>query len=241
MKKLLLTIITLSIITLNGCYDPDTATVRINLGNMPVAHHEPKSFIDRILGLFEKDAYAVPADIVKVHIAAYSGDALLATASINSGDVQLDQKGNDYVELDVPAGKNITILVVGELYIGQGTPYAEYYGYSKVDLETGITSTVDVAVYNNTATHGNYPSWSTLLAFTYHSLSESLTWNNIGFKVKYHVYGNINPQTENYVLLYSGYDTSISNVGYYYGNRIYLEFEPFSLKTSYFTASTVQD
>jgi len=45
MKKLIPAIITLSIITLNGCYDPDTATVRINLGNIPIAKHEPKSLL----------------------------------------------------------------------------------------------------------------------------------------------------------------------------------------------------
>lgn len=248
MKKLLLTIITFSIINLTGCYDPDTATVRINLGNMPIAKHEPVSFIDRVLGLFEKEAYASFAEeyVDIVHIAAYSGDSLLTTLTIKATDITMGAS-SDYVELDVPSGKNITFLVIGSKGIdnNQDGVYeyytASFYGYTTQSVKAGETTTVDVTVYNNTTTHGNDPSWNTLLGFTYHSLSSTLTWNNIGFKVKYHVYGNTSPAAENYILLYSGYDTSISNVGYYYGIRMYLEFEPFSLKTSYFTATTIQD
>lgn len=116
------------------------------------------------------------------------------------------------------------------------------YGYNTVDLKPGETADVQVSVYDNTETHDYAPSWSNLLAFTYHALSESLSWNNIGFKVKYHVYANIGADVPSYLLIYSGYDTSIQNPrpdasGYI----LNMEFEPFSLRTSHFQSGLIQD
>jgi len=157
MKKLILTIITLTIITLNGCYDPDTATVRINLGNMPIAHHEPKSFIDRILGLFEKEAWAeplYPAILVdKVHIAAISNDVVIASASIDAVDIEAEynysQQFESVVELDVPAGEDIRIVVIGEYTpdIG-GLTELSHYGHNtdKIVLKPGETTSVPITV-----------------------------------------------------------------------------------------------
>jgi hypothetical protein len=155
MKKLILTIITLSIITLNGCYDPDTATVRINLGNIPIAHHEPKSFIDRVLGLFEKEAYADPLptfgiQITKVHIAAVSNDTVIATASIDAVDIDAYinmQQVESIIELNVPAGENIRIVVIGEYTpdVG-GSKILSHYGHNTDDiiLKPGETTSVPI-------------------------------------------------------------------------------------------------
>lgn len=156
MKKLLLTIITLSIIALNGCYDPDTATVRINLGNIPIAHHEPKSFIDRLLGIFVKDAYAVPLSSVrqvdKVHIAAISNDTIIASASIDADDIDAIDMGNSYasqVELNVPAGENLDIIVIGEYTPPtDGSRYLSHFGHNTntVNLKPGETTSVPITM-----------------------------------------------------------------------------------------------
>lgn len=158
MKKLILTIITLSIITYTGCYDPDTATVRINLGNMPIAKHETKSLIDRVLGLFVKEAWADPLEnvvsgIVKVHVAALSGQSVLATASLDASEIEaynievVSDVWVSYLDLEVPAGNNITILVVAESYnANNDTYYASYYGYNMVDLKPGETTSAQISM-----------------------------------------------------------------------------------------------
>lgn len=143
MKKLILTIITLSIITYTGCYDPDTATVRINLGNMPVAHHEPKSFIDRVLGIFEKDAWAqeAPANIEKVHIIVQKNGSIITSQSFLTGDIQ-----NNTVELNIPAGNDITIAVLGEYIVTMvaNLDYISYQGSVTVDLKAGESRNIPI-------------------------------------------------------------------------------------------------
>lgn len=228
MKKLLLTIITLSVITLNGCYDPDTATVRINLGNIPIAKHEPKSFIDRILGFFEKDAYAQTAInfVETVHIAAYSKNTVVATASIQSVDIQIVSPGvsadYNYVELNVPAGEDITILVTGEdggtfeNHNNESYRNVTYYGYKTVNLKAGYTSTVDIAMIS---TNDLFASLNINHDCSY------ITWDSAGIPLKYVIEdgaGNI---------LYSDYSSkpvAVMMATYYF----YIEFDAFNNRTS---------
>lgn len=204
MKKLLLTIITLSIITLNGCYDPDTATVRINLGNIPIAKHEPKSFIDRLLGLFEKNAYASHAEAIveKVHIAAYTKNSVIATISLDPEDLEMDDV-YDYAELQVPAGEEITFLVVGQQteYVNDMlTTYAKYYGISnKYTLKAGDTVEVPISVYMNS-------TWSETIRLNYNPDNNTISWTDPGIPVKFKVMRSYDPTP-----IYIGYGHSCVN------------------------------
>ncbi|HPS57885.1 MAG TPA: hypothetical protein PK514_07240 [Spirochaetota bacterium] len=249
MKKLILAIITLSIITYTGCYDPDTATVRINLGNIPIAKHEPKSFIDRILGLFEKEAYAQTtnaenAGVDVVHVAAYSGNSVIATASIDAHDVAnsalLDVNGS-YVELSVPAGEDITFLVVGQSvkYVNDSPAgnYAAYMGLTKQSINAGETANVNVSVFTLTGVHGTTTdTWSSLINFNvdYQETYNRLYWERQGFPVKFQVYSQVwNDATYLYddgEKIYEDYGQSVDiTEGYVFG--LYIYFESFDLKS----------
>lgn len=182
MKKLILTIIALSIITLNGCYDPDTATVRINLGNIPIAKHEPKSFIDRVLGLFEKEAYADPlsslVNVDKVHIAAVSNNTVIASASIDADDIDATDMGNyreSYIEFNAPAGENIIIIVIGEYTPPTGgLRFLSHFGYtpSPLNLSPGETTNAQI-----TMSTGFFSSFGFNIDDS--ALPYSITWQKI--------------------------------------------------------------
>lgn len=228
MKKIPLIILSLTIISLTGCYDANSAKVRINLGNMPLAHNTQKSFIDRVLGLFEKNAYAVPAGVYKVHIAAYSDNSAIATASVAAGDVKYQSTaagGYDYVEIEVPAGKNITILVIGETAgVTNPSSLAEYFGVNTVNLAAGETAEV-------TVTASIISSISSIIQFdtdTKNNNPLKLHWNSIGVKTRFKVY-NYNGE-----LVYEGYDTSFTLPDKMYCGESFnleFEFEDFGLKT----------
>ncbi|HPS57882.1 MAG TPA: hypothetical protein PK514_07225 [Spirochaetota bacterium] len=153
MKKIIIAalLILMAAAISGSCYDASqNATVRINLGNIPIAHHQPASFIDRVLNIFAKDAYASNAEtyVQKLHIAAVSGDSILVSAGIDAVYVQDDDTGGgSFVELSVPAGKSISIVVVGEItgYVNDVLmTYINYYGYYTTDLEAGSTVTIPV-------------------------------------------------------------------------------------------------
>lgn len=241
MKKFVLTIITLSIINLAGCYDPDTATVRINLGNIPIAKHEPKSLIDKILGLFEKEAWAqtvndIGMGINKVHIAAYSGNTVLTTLSFDSTDIQVQNVGaaapvyQSYIELTVPAGNDIAIFVVGEHdTLGQNNEItarsANYYGYGITNVNAGETADVTVTMESAIWSTGGAGTNKSIQTLSW--MPHTLNWEipGAGVKALYYLYDN------NRVLLYKGYESTVTVN--YSGNQFYfyVEFEPFNLKT----------
>ncbi|HPS57883.1 MAG TPA: hypothetical protein PK514_07230 [Spirochaetota bacterium] len=217
MKKLLLTIITLSIITFTGCYDPDTATVRINLGNMPIAKHEPKSLIDRVLGLFEKEAqaqYTAEMYVHKIHLAAFSGNGLSTSMTIDASDVAVTYvmvSDQSTVELTVPAGDNITIAVIGEDINGAITHYGQ--NNTPINIKAGSVETVNIQVLTfDSLIASNY--------FNFHYEGEAvnynaiLAWNRIYGATDYSIEYNTFQIEENYLPIYSGSDNSCLNTYY---------------------------
>lgn len=237
MKKLLLTIITLSIIAFNGCYDPDTATVRIKLGNMPVAHTAHKSFIDKVLGIFVKEAYAQTnaenAGVRAVHIAAYSGYTLLATVSINAEDIENGGANESSIEISIPAGENITILVAGESngnpegWNGQPYRLAEYYGADTRSYAAGETAGISINM-------SDVNSLLSLAAFWAPCGNPVFSWNSVGIPVKYVI--------ENYSggTIYEGYEVKSVEVASITDGYFYLDFAPFNIHSSSNSATAGQ-
>lgn len=180
MKKIIIAISMAVSLLYTGCYDPDTATVRINLGNMPIAKHEPVSFIDRVLGLFAKDAYAQTVydfnGVTKVHIGAYSGNSIVSSVSIDAADVDTYLCGAEStcssIEVNVPAGENITILVVGEYPDpDSGDIIAEHFGVSEpVTLKPGETTNVAINVYPRYI-------WSESYSISYETGTKVASWS----------------------------------------------------------------
>lgn len=227
MKKIIFSVYIITLLALAGCYDASgDATVKINLGNIPVARYEQRSFIDMFLALFENKAYAqaAPGTVVRVHVSAINGDAILASGSF---DIPGDTDGSS-VELSVPAGNGIDIIVIGENSTGTG----EYFGYSKADLKTGETTTVNVSPYTELYTQPDNSTWYDKIGMNivYGETSNTVTWNSPGFHVKYHLYEE-EWDGQAYVMVkrYEGYGFSgiDPNGGYHY--ILYLEFEPFGI------------
>lgn len=149
MKKIIISLIASSVLLITGCFiDSDTATVRINLGNMPIAKVEKKSLIDRFLMIFAREAVAqVPSGVTAVHIGAFdSNNQLLAKKSISV--TQNEGVSNTIVEFDVPARSGVTIVVLGEFtpIVAPGPPMITYYGKNDVplNLTAGATETVTI-------------------------------------------------------------------------------------------------
>ena len=150
MKKIIISLAAASLLVFSGCFiDSDTATVRINLGNIPVAKVEKKSLIDRFLMIFAKEAVAqeMPGDIIAVHLGAFdSNNQLLAKKSINvsAGEYPAD----NVVSFDVPARSGVTIVVLGERFIDEIALINDisHYGKNEVplDLTAGVTETIIV-------------------------------------------------------------------------------------------------
>ncbi len=159
MKKIAITFILIFSITLiSSCYDDNgTATVKINLGNIPMAQNlNKKSIIDRILCLFSTNAYAYPySSIIKLHLVAWQNDSPLALSTIDTSELILESP-TDAVEFEVPAGDDITIVVLGEetSYATKGTTAPSetestirYYGKSEsINLTAGGEATVQVSM-----------------------------------------------------------------------------------------------
>ncbi|MFA5518769.1 MAG: hypothetical protein WDA74_05875 [Spirochaetota bacterium] len=149
MKKIIISIAAASVFLFTGCFtDSDTATVRINLGNLPVAKVEKKSLIDRFLMIFAKEAVAqeVPEwlGITVVHLGAFDeNNKLLAKKRIKATPVSSGSM-NTYVEFDVPARSGIRIVVLGEQE-EQTENFAEFYGCSvPLNLTAGDIEEVEV-------------------------------------------------------------------------------------------------
>lgn len=217
MKKNILSIYILSVMLLAGCYDStDEATVKINLGNLPVAATANKeSLIDRITGFFLKKAYAqtAPGDIIKIHIAVMKGDSVFGTESINLSDL-----GPGYTaEIKVPAGEGRTILVVAENNVNTAT----YYGYTVKDLNPGVTT--DVTINIESASWCDF-GCSRLLTYEYYGSGNTIFWTDSGIKTRYYLKDAFTGD-----LLYSGYELQ-GDAGNIYNVDFYVEFEVFNLK-----------
>ncbi len=203
---------------ITGCYDDSkNATVRINLGNIPIAKNiEKKSFIDKVFSVFVKDAYAQtvsdsPYSVETLHLAVYSEGKLFTTESFNGSEIAVDGSYNSYVKFDAPAGVNRTILVVGE-FNDDGTMKANYFGSNTVDLAVGTTN--DVRIIMNTE-----------IGFKYDHIKKVLSWDYQGGKVKYIV------KESNEQIIYSGYNNSIPAQDCTYYN-IYITFEDFGIDSN---------
>jgi len=154
MKKIIISLAAASVLLFTGCFiDSDTATVRINLGNIPVAKVEKKSLIDRFLMIFAKEAVAqevpVSTGVSVVYLGAFdANNQLLAKKSINVTQVEEGPVAiNTVVEFDVPARSGVTIVVLGEqVWEGDGSNLF-YYGNSiQLVLTAGTTETVEIGM-----------------------------------------------------------------------------------------------
>ena len=156
MKKYLIIISALSILFLSGCYESEkNATVRINIGNLPIAKQVEKkslSLIDKILLVFTKNAYAqtVPGSVKNVYLGVYEGEKFLTKLSLTVAEINAV---NGIIDLTIPAGDNISIIVVTDYVYGEdqnSNPIykTEYYGYITRDFKSGETSSVQINVTN---------------------------------------------------------------------------------------------
>ena len=214
MKKITISILAVSILILSGCYKgDDIATIRISLGNLPVAKNvQPKTFLDRIRSFFVKDVYAASPD---VYIAALKDDVALVNISLYSGDIT-----NNTVELEVPAGDDITILVVTT----NSSNEVNYYGYDAVNLEAGKTEDVNIQMEESTwcedtCTHKINPPADTC---AYPLIT---TWESPNLKLKYYL-KNINTDE----IIYEGFNKQ-AEVSQDTDYQLFVEFLPFELKT----------
>lgn len=152
MKKIIVSISTITVLVFTGCFiDSDTATVRINLGNIPVTKVEKKSMIDRIVMLFVKEAVAMDDNppetgLSVVHIGAFdSNNKLLTKKTILLSDYLIIYNNDNIVEFLVPARSAVTIVVLGE-----GDYYGEekikYYGKNITPLNLVAGQTINIGI-----------------------------------------------------------------------------------------------
>jgi len=230
MRIKLITILTFVVLLFTSCYnDSKNATVRINLGNMPIAKQvEKKSLIDKVFSVFVKDAFAVDLNndmgVIKLHLAAYNGDILLSQESLDTTGMDTD---NNVVDFTVSAKDNVTILVVGEYDNGDGGIYARYYGYNpeSINLKAGETKQINITM--NYIPQWNITDSTKIISF---DCSEGICrWDSADIKVKY-VLDYSSDGGSTYINVYSGDKTefSIQDITGFYRFRI--EFEPFKLK-----------
>lgn len=216
-----ISILTFTAVLLTGCYDDSkNATVRINLGNIPVAKSvEKKSFIDKIFSVFVKDAYAqtLPQDVavITIHLAAYKGDEIIAKESIDTTSMT-----SNVVEFTVPAGADITILIVGEsVYVANGNHYAKYFGNSNVTLSYGETKDVSIDMQSTKFVFGD------TILYDCNNSQIPMTWTEVGGKVKFYleIWGG-----NSFFPEFSSYENEFSNIQAQ-DYQFYMRFETFNL------------
>jgi hypothetical protein len=201
MKKISVLIITMAFLICAGCYKEDTATVRINLGNIPVAQNiQQKSVLDRIRSFFVKDAYAAGYPI---YIAAVKGNKPLEVVITNTGEIN-----NHTVEMEVPAGDGITIVV---LYHWMSTGNIFYYGNATVNLEAGKEK--DITIDNMIDLNGING-----LNFIYNSNLHNCSWNAIPGATKFILEGQSESTSQWDFVFYEGLETTknLPDSGYNY-------------------------
>lgn len=191
MKKIIISLAAASVLLFTGCLiDSDTATVRINLGNIPVAKVEKKSLIDRFLMIFAKEAVAqeVPygIEVQVVHLGAFdSNNQLLAKKSINvtQGEPTPAAPPPTIVEFDVPARSGVTIVVLGEFtpIVAPGPPVITYYGKNETPLNLTAGATESISIVMD-------PLERELLNLVYDYEPYSISWDNIVGSSAYKMY-----------------------------------------------------
>ncbi len=197
MKKIIISIATISVFIFTSCFtDTDTATVKINLGNLPVAKTakvEKKSLIDRFVALFLKEAVAQPVVpewtyVDKIHLGAFDeDDQLLAKKSIRVTQIE-DDSINTVVEFDVPAGIRRKIVVLGEKEDPDlGGKFINYYGVSddEIDLNVGENREVSVNMENVIE---YFPSLNLEDYTTHFQQNTPATWEHITGASHYEIY-----------------------------------------------------
>lgn len=216
MKKSIIFMVISVLFFLSSCYNDDkNATVRINLGNIPIAKNiEQKSVFEKLFSIFIKSAHAqaLPQDfgVIEIHLAALDGNKVIAKTALDTNGMT-----SNIVLFSVPAGDKITILVVGE----NSSNVAAYYGYNEVDLDAGETSEVTIAMNEAVWSQGSTiftDSWSPHI----------LSWTGSGVPTKYVI---IDDMTE--VILYNGYGTTAEVPESSNSFRFYVDFWMFDLKT----------
>lgn len=189
-KSVVLLILAISLTITSGCYDDnDTATVRISLGNLPIAKQaEKKPLIDMILCFFSREAVAqsAPADIIKLHLVALKNDFRIAVKSIDINSIK-----NNTVDFEVPSGKNITIVILGERFNNTTANYNDISHYGKTENPVTLVSGEVINI--------NIPML--LLNSSYINIDYSgipVTWDKVPGASGYTVYNN------EYIVLQSG-------------------------------------
>ena len=226
MKKMIISIAAASALLFTGCFfDSDTATVQINLGNMPIAKVEKKSLIDRFLLFFAKEAVAQTGpgdfDVTTVHIGAFdSNNQLLAKKSINVTAGEYPE--NNIVSFDVPARNGVTIVVLGEKEImgsASSTYEISYYGKSAPQsLTAGEIKDVSIEVFDLKKTIFADEYSDNFLNCRHTSQEEGnakMAWNTIFGSSKINIEYERNYETHiEYVGIYSGSGNSCINDKY---------------------------
>lgn len=211
--KTLITLISAAALILAGCADLDyeMATVKINLGNIPIAKAEKKTIIDRVLMIFAKEAVAqgLPTAVTSVHLGAFdSNNQLLANKSISDENYP----GNNIVEFDVPARNGVTIVVLGE-----SDPAIEYYGKADHDdmerplnLKAGETVSVEIgmALLNDLLSENYFNFRYTSEPVDYNA---PIAWNVIFGASKIDLEYNPDQVAQNFEMIYSGSEKSCVN------------------------------
>ena len=194
MKKIIISITTISVFIFTSCFtDTDTATVKINLGNIPVAKTakvEKKSIIDRFVALFLKEAVAQPVVpyniyVTTIHLGAFdANNQLLIDKKIEV--TQEEEEGdiiNTVVEFDVPAGVRRKIVVLGTYYIEGEDNDLNYYGVSdEITLIAGENREVPIEMMNM------YEGFQDYLNIEDDKNTRIATWNPITGASKYRIY-----------------------------------------------------
>lgn len=232
MKKIIISLAAASVLLFTGCFiDSDTATVRINLGNIPVAKVEKKSFIDRFLMIFAKEAVAQshPYDetVVAVHIGAFdANNQLLAKKSINTHQVTI----GEYVEFDVPARNGVTIVVLGEVEVfgpADSEYLISYYGNSsQLNLTAGTTETVFVEMVDLTSWNEGY---NQLLGILLDEPNNRIVWNKIIGASRYDVYRYVGEEPiriqSNLNNFYNGWDAEYMHLVFDFAGKKSVEID----------------
>jgi hypothetical protein len=236
MKKIIISAASVLLLIFSSCYDDNkNATIRINLGNIPlVKNADNRSVIDRFFSFFIKDAYAQTDvgfyNIDVLHIAVYSGDTIVTNESFNSADIVVDGNYNSSVELTVPSGSDMTILVVGE-YNSDGI-YANYLGFNRTALSPGDN---DVSIAMKTMS-----AWASSLNAGSVANSGVITWSKLDIPVKYVIEDQINNNT----IVYEGDGSSAGSLSggcFGFPFPIYLKFDQFGITSSAVDTVSVYD
>ncbi|MBN1500100.1 MAG: hypothetical protein JW982_08095 [Spirochaetes bacterium] len=181
----------------------------------------------------------IPSEVVKLHIAIFSGEDTLTQTSVDVSELAKD----NMIELYVSPGKNRQIVMIAECYDGEGTYYAGYIGETFSDISAGKEVSVSLNMgpleylywdpYSGTQKNKYW--------VTYYDNQGYYTfqWNSMGIPHVKYVVEQYTIMTYVYDLFYEGYDLTASGYSLPNGTasfRFYPVFEIFNLngrKTSF--------